>query len=160
MMSKFRIGGFKALAARRKRMASEDGNVLVEMALAVPAILLLFSGIVSFASAFNHQLTLTQAVGAGGQYLQQLRGASTDPCADAFTAIQNAAPMLTPSQISLTFTLNGKVISGNTCSGDQTYLVEGAPVQISATYPCALHAYGMNFANTCQLSAQVTEYEY
>lgn len=145
---------------RRERTRSEQGNVLVELAVALPLIMLLFTGIFAFAAVYNNQIILTQAVGAGGQFLQQLRNTTTDPCKDTLTAIENSAPSLTPANISLTLTLNGTKVSGSTCSGDQSYLVESAPVTVSATYPCKLQIYSMTFASGCQLSAQITEYEY
>ena len=151
---------FAALVARKKLLKGEGGNVIVEMALALPVLLLLFTGVCSFAAAYSNQLTLTQAVGVGGEYLQQLRGTTTDPCKDTLTAIENAAPYLTPSNISLTLTMNGTKVSGSTCAGDQTDLVQGTPTTVQATYPCVLSAYSMKFTGTCQLSAAVTEYEY
>lgn len=153
-------GHISALKLRKARIRNEEGSVMVEIALALPMLMLLFTGVMSFAAAYNNQLTLTQAVGAGGQLLQQLRSSTTDPCTDALTAIENSAPSLDPAKINLTLTLNGNKHSGSSCSGDQTDLVEGAPVTVSATYPCALQAFGMKFASSCQLFAQVTEYEY
>lgn len=150
----------RALIARDKRNRNQEGSVLVELAVALPMLLLLFTGVLSFASAYSNQLTLTQAVGSGGQYLQQIRNSTTNPCQDVLTQIENSAPSLNPSSISLTLTLNGTSVPGNSCSGDQSDLIEGAPVTVLATYPCNLHAFSMNLGSSCQLSAQVTEYEY
>lgn len=151
---------FGALKGRRNPMANQDGNVIVEMAVALPVLMLLFTGVMSFATAYSNSLSLTQAVGIGGEVLQQSRGSTTNPCATVLTAIENAAPYLTPSSISLTLTMDGTKVTGSTCSGDQSDLVQGTPVTVSATYPCVLGIYNMKFTNTCQLSAQVTEYEY
>lgn len=160
MTTSNRGGSIRALKLSKARIRNEEGNIIVEIALALPMLMLLFTGVMSFAAAYNNQLTLTQAVGAGGQFLQQLRSSSADPCKDAMTAIENSAPSLNPAKINLTLTLNGNKHSGSSCSGDQTDLVEGAPVTVSATYPCVLQAYGIKFTSACQLSAQVTEYEY
>ena len=54
----------------------------------LPLLLLVFTGIFDFGIAYYNQLTLTQAVGAGAQYLQQIRTSTTDPCADTLTAIR------------------------------------------------------------------------
>lgn len=137
----------------------EVGSQLVELAVVMPILLALITGICSFGLAFNHELTLTNAVGAGGQYLQLIRTTTTDPCADTFSAIGNAAPGLTAGSISLSFNLNGTTVTGNSCPGDQSYLTSGAPVTVSATYPCSLSIVGSRFS-VCQLSAKVTEYEY
>ena len=148
------------IPAREKSHRNQEGGVLAELAVALPVLMLLITGVFSFAAAYSNQLTLTQAVGAGAQYLQQLRNGSTNPCKDVFTSIENSAPTLNPNSISLTLTMNGTSVSGNSCSGDQSYLIEGAAVTVNATYPCNLNVFSMNLGSSCQLSAQVTEYEY
>jgi len=160
-MVKLQIGlPRQAFALKRTRLQSdEQGSSLIEIALATPVLLTLFTGICAFAIAFNNQLTLTDAVGTGAQYLQLIRTSSTDPCADTVTAITNAAPNLNVSNISLTFNFNGTVTTAKKCPGYQTDLVQGQPVSVSATYPCTLAVYGQTFS-ACQLSAKVTEYEY
>jgi Flp pilus assembly protein TadG len=153
-------GHISALKLRNARIRNDEGSILVELAVTLPVLMLLITGVFSFAAAYSNQLTLTQAVGSAGQYLQQIRTSTTDPCKDVLTQIEDSAPSLTPGSISLTLTLDGKSLPGNTCSGDQSYLIEGAPVTVNATYPCNLRAFSMNFGSSCQLSAQVTEYEY
>ncbi len=151
---------FAGLKARKNPLVKDDGNIIVELALTLPVLMLLFTGVISFAIAYGNQLTLTQAVGVGGEYLQQLRGSTTDPCASVLSAVENAAPYLTASNISLTITMNGTKESGSSCPGDQTNLEQGTPVTVYATYPCTLSIYSMKFTSACQLSAEVTEYEY
>jgi Flp pilus assembly protein TadG len=145
---------------RRLRFRGEEGNALVELALVLPVFLALLTGIFSLGLMLSNQLTLTQATGSGGQRLQQLRTTTTDPCADTLSAIKSAAPSLNGSNIGLSLTLNGTKVSGSSCSGDQSYLAEGTAVTVSTTYPCSLAVYGTKFASGCQLTAQVTEYEY
>ena len=145
---------------RGVRSRGEDGNSLVEIALILPVFLAFVTGIGSFAIALGNQLTLIQATGAGGQYLQEIRTSSTNPCADTMTAITNASPNLAAANIGLTLTMNGTAVNAKTCSGDQTYLVQGSAVTVATTYPCTLSVYGIHFANSCQLTASVTEYEY
>jgi Flp pilus assembly protein TadG len=135
------------------------GSALIETALALPLLLMILTGVCVFAVAFNNELALTGGVGAGGQYLQLIRTSSTDPCKDTLTAIENAAPNLTPANITLSFSFNGTAVSGNSCPGDETDLVQGQPATVTATYPCSLAMYGKTFSG-CQLSAKVTEYEY
>lgn len=138
----------------------EEGSALVEIALTMPMLLMVMTAICTFAIGFNNQLTLTSAVGSGAQYLQLIRTTTTDPCQDTLRAIENAAPSLTPSSITLSFSLNGTPVSGNSCAGDQSDLAQGQPVTVTAKYPCALAIYATKFATGCQLSASVTEYEY
>ena len=154
----------KSLGGRLRAWLShgDEGGALIEIALTVPVLLGLVTGICTFGIAFSNQLTLTQAVGTAGQYLAQIRTTSTNPCADAFTALKNAAPNLKPANIAMTVIMNGTTPTqtGNSCSGAQTNLVQGSSVTVQATYPCTLAIYGVSFASGCQLTAKVTEYEY
>ena len=165
----------KACSCRRGKIGvyasfgvSEEGGALIEMALTVPLMLALLVGMSSFGIAYKNQIVLTQATGIAAQYLAQIRTSSTDPCADVFTALKNAAPGLTSSSISVTVTMNSvtPTQTGNSCSGSQTNLVQGQPVSVYATYPCTLpiiQMYNQKFvgnAGTCSLAAKVTEYEY
>jgi Flp pilus assembly protein TadG len=156
--------------SRGRGMWDEHGNILVEIGLSLPLLLLMFVGIFDFGIAYNNQLTLTQAVGSGAQYLQTIRTTTTNPCSDTLTAIENAAPMLTGSNISLALNLNGtnEPPSGTpttslSCSGAQSYLTAQTPVTVTATYPCSLplvFTRGVTWVSSCSLSATVTEYEY
>jgi Flp pilus assembly protein TadG len=138
----------------------ESGAALVEIALTLPVLLAVMTGIFSFGFAFSHQLTLTQATGTGAQYLQQIRSTTLDPCKDTLAAISGAAPGLNAAGIGLTLTMNGTSVSGSSCSGSQSNLLQGQPVRVAATYPCSLMIYGIKYDSSCQLGAQVTEYEY
>lgn len=138
----------------------EEGAALIETALTLPILLGVVTGICSFGVGFNNQLALVSAVGAGAQHLQLIRTTSADPCAETLTAIEAAAPQLTPANITLSLNLDGTTVSGSSCQGDQVYLVQGQQITVTAKYPCALAIYGTSFTNACQLSAKVTEYEY
>jgi Flp pilus assembly protein TadG len=139
---------------------SDEGNPLVEMALVVPVLMTVMTGLITFAMAFSNQVTLTQAVGTAGQYLSQIRTSTTDPCADTFNALKNAAPGLNSATITMSVTMSGTKYTANSCSGSQTKLVQGSTVTVYATYPCNLEIYKMNFTTACTLAAKVTEYEY
>ena len=73
------------------RFRGEDGNALIEIAMVLPVFLAFVTGIGSFAIALGNQITLIQATGSGGQYLQQIRTSTTNPCKDTLTAIENAS---------------------------------------------------------------------
>ena len=146
-----------------RRMCDEHGSILVEVAISMPLLLLVFTGIFYFGIAYSNQLTLTQAVGAGAQYLQQIRTSTTDPCADTLTAIENAAPTLTPGSISLTLNHERNSSPGIVVPRGSADLAQKEPVTVTATYPCALpivFTRGPTWISTCQLSATVTEFEY
>jgi Flp pilus assembly protein TadG len=136
------------------------GQSMLELAFVFPLMLMVVTGIFAFSFAFYEKLQLEAGVDAGSRYLQIIRTSTSDPCADTLTAIENAAPSLNPSQIGLTLTMNGTAVNAKSCAGDQTDLVQGSLVTVLATYPCTLPIYGMTFASNCQLSAQVSEYEY
>jgi Flp pilus assembly protein TadG len=145
----------------------EEGNSLVEFALTLPILMAVLMAIFEFGIAFNNQLQLTQAVGAGAQYLQTARQATTDPCQDTLNMIKNSAPTLNPANISLTLTMDGNTpVSESSCSGDESELVQGYPATVYASYPCNITLFGINLGGlttrkfTCNLTAQVTEYEY
>jgi Flp pilus assembly protein TadG len=150
-----------AALLRSRLRPAEEGGALVEIALVLPILATLVLGIFSVGVMFMNYLDLTEATGAGAQYLQLIRTSTSDPCGDTFTAIKNAAPGLVSASVNLNFTLNGTPVSGTSCPGDQSDLEAGQPVSVTATYPCNLSIYGVNFAPSgCTLSATATEYEY
>lgn len=149
-----------AVARLRAWLGASEGGALVEFALVLPMMMVVVTGLFSFGIALNNQLELTQAVGSGAQYLQTIRATTSNPCSDTFNAIKAAAPNLHSANISLTLTMSGTAVSGSTCSGSQSNLTQGGSVTVAATYPCNLFVYGLNLGTSCNLQAQVTEYEY
>jgi Flp pilus assembly protein TadG len=145
---------------RMRLFTRETGNALVEFAFVLPMMMVVITGLYSFGVTLSNQIALTQATGAGAQYLITLRGNTTDPCADTLTAIQSAAPNLNTSALNLTLTMNGVAVSGNSCAGQSSSLMQGQAVTVATTYPCSLLIYGLNLGSGCQLAAQVTEFEY
>jgi Flp pilus assembly protein TadG len=135
------------------------GQALIELAVSLPILLLIVTGIATFGIAFNNYLSLTNAVTIGGQILSVSRGQTTDPCATAATAIHNAAPLLNSTGISLSFNLNGVGYPGASCdsAGAVGNLASGATAQVTATYPCSLIVYGANLSPGCTLTAQIAE---
>jgi Flp pilus assembly protein TadG len=141
----------------------ENGQAMVEMALALPVLLLVLTGILTFGLAFNNYVLLTEATSIGARTLAISRGATTDPCATASSAVIAAAPLLAPASLSFTFVLNGASYTGTSCSsgssttGAAANLVQGANAIVTVTYPCSLIVYGANYAPHCSLQAQMTE---
>jgi Flp pilus assembly protein TadG len=147
----------------RRRARDEEGQAMVEMALALPVLLLVLTGILTFGLAFNNYVLLTEATSIGARTLAISRGATTDPCATASSAVIAAAPLLTPASLSFSFVLNGSSYTGTSCSsgssttGAAANLVQGANAIVTVTYPCSLAVYGANYAPHCSLQAQMTE---
>jgi Flp pilus assembly protein TadG len=149
----------------RLGVKNDQGTAMVEMAVVLPVLLLLMTGMCTLGITCNYYLELTDAVSIAGRQLAISRSATLDPCASVYANIKNAAPFLNASQITLTTTIGTDVEKGNTCSGTLTSgppseLVQGAVVTVTATYPCTVAVYGnANIAPGCTLHAQVTELE-
>ena len=155
----------RRLAARIRAFLSSgsEGGALIEMALSLPIVFLVLTGVFTFSVATNQKLEHAEAVNVGGARLAVDRG-DTNPCSTVAGVIAAAAPGLKSSSISLTFTLGTASTSGtaasSTCAGTggaaNANLVSGGTAEIVATYPCSLIVYGKNFG-TCSLSSQITE---
>jgi len=135
------------------------------MALVLPILMLVLTGIFSFGIAMANYMQLTEAVDVGGRQLAISRGMGGDICAAAVTAIQNAAPSLNPANMTFTIVLNGDNVGGTTCNtaaaiADMAAAVKATPpgsAQVTVTYPCNLAIYGRNLVPSCHLTAQTTE---
>lgn len=131
----------------RAFLASDsEGNALVEMAVTLPLIMLIMTGIFSFSMALYQKLQLAEAVAAAGRQLAVDRG-SHDPCADVMNAIYNGAPGLSQSVLSqgVVITINGTTEPSGTCPGsgttganDDLNNAQGKNVQIQVSYPITL----------------------
>jgi len=146
----------------RSLRTGEEGNALVEFTLVLPILIMVVLGIYIVGIAYNNQTVLTNAVNIGGNYLSTLTPSNTtDPCADTFTQIKNAAGILTPGSIKVSFSLEGTSVPAAynpSCGGDQSLLSSKANVTVTATYPCNLVIEGINFAPSgCNLYATITE---
>lgn len=133
-----------------------QGGALVEFSVTLPVILLLMTGIFSFSMALYQKLQMAEAVSAAGRVLAVDRG-DTDPCKTTAAALYAAAPLLSKSNMTISFTLNGVPVGSGvtTCSGT-TNMISGQPAQIVATYPVGVGVYGKNFG-TFNLGTQITE---
>jgi Flp pilus assembly protein TadG len=158
LLGKFRAG---------RGMGSETGAAMVELAMVLPVLMLMVTGVFAFGIAFNNYLELTNATDIGGRLLAIDRLNTKDPCADAVAAIEHAAPYLKPANLSFSFVLNTTAYPANTttCSSTSTTtgaaanLIQSDPVTVTVTYPCTLGVYGKNLVPGCTLTAQVTELE-
>lgn len=157
---------FKSRSRGRLSLAllcrGERGSALVEFALILPMMLMLTTGLLVFGVAMNNYLQLTNAVSIGARALAVDAGttAGADPCAAGVTAIENAAPALTPGNLTFTFTLNGTAypqVSCNTTAAANN-LSSGTTVTVTATYPLNLSVFGRVFSQShAVLSATSTE---
>jgi Flp pilus assembly protein TadG len=152
------------IAARIRALSRNEGSSLVEMAVTLPVVLIVMTGIFAFSIALNQRLQLTEAVSAGGRVLALDRG-DPDPCTTVSNTIYAAAPSLAKANMTISFTLNGVKSNGTkgtatACDPSGTNanpnLVLGDSAVINVTYPCTLIWYKTNFG-ACTLTSQITE---
>ncbi len=141
----------------------DTGGALVEMALVMPVLLCLMTGIFSVSTALYQKLQLAEALSSGGRVLAAERGMA-DPCADATTAIDSASPGLASQNVGLTIVINGNTYGTNkptvscTAAGgaNNPLMPAGAIATIQATYPCSLSIYNIR-GLSCAISSQIAE---
>ena len=154
-------GWHRCQRALRTLNRRTEGSALVEFALALPILLMLLTGIMSFGTALMHYETLAHATADAAQYLVTLRGQTTDPCADAYSAFTAAAsPGLDITQVQgFSVQLGSNSAGGKTCSGNQSQMKVGDPATVKAQFPCNVGVYGVSLTPGCMLNSQITEYE-
>ena len=82
--------GLRSESSPHFLVSSEHGGALVEIAVAMPILMVMLTGIFSFSIALYQKLQLSEAVSNGGRYLATARG-QTDPCSLTTSAIYAAA---------------------------------------------------------------------
>ncbi|HEX4285006.1 MAG TPA: TadE family protein [Terracidiphilus sp.] len=161
----------KSILSRIRRFLRSDseGGALVEMAVTLPLIMLIMTGIFSFSMALYQKLQLAEAVAAAGRQLAVSRG-SHDPCADVTNAIYNGAPGLDKTSLNqgLVITINGHTETSASCPGPGATGAnadldgaEGQNALVKVTYPTMLNVLniwgtGPGFGSV-NLVSQVTE---
>ncbi len=157
-------GYVKALRARLFHSVfggRNEGSAIVEMAVTLPIMMAVMTGIFSFSIALYQKLQLAEAVSNAGHVLATDRG-DNDPCTTATNAIYAAAPGLAHANLTLTYTLNGHAYAAGTtaCAASggaaNSYMVANGSAQIQATYTCSLAVYGMHYTS-CSVQSQITE---
>jgi Flp pilus assembly protein TadG len=150
-----------ALKTLQRLVSREAGSALVEMAVALPIMMVMLTGIFSFSMALYQKLQLAEAVSNGGRFLATERG-DTDPCQNTTNAIYAAAPGLSQGSVSLTYTIGTQSYAAGTtsCPGAggaaNPNMTAGGNATIQASYPCSLSVYGMKFTS-CTVASQITE---
>ncbi len=148
--------------APRLEFKNEEGSQIVEIALLLPIVLMIVTGLWQLGLVYSDMIALTQAAAAGAQVLQSDRlSTSNDPCADTYNAIVNASPRLVASNISLTISINNhSPVTGNSCSGNQSQLAMGGPVTVQVNYPYRVSIYGISLKTGTMSSGTLSEIEY
>ena len=135
------------------RAGSESGSALVEAAMVLPILLVVVLGIGRFGITFNNYIIVTDAVRAGGRQLALSRGLA-NPCLAAKNRVLSAATSLAPASLTITTVVNSTSYAG-TCNA--AVMTVGSDATVTATYPCDLAVFGINYAPGCTLTSTVTE---
>lgn len=157
---------------------SESGQAMVEMALVLPLLLLILTGIMSIGIILEQYQVLTISTSDGARAFALSRGqsspalAASDPCAYAATIAEQAASTLNPSNITYTmyFTPPGgstttwsNVTTTSGCAGftlgdglDGTTNDVNGTVEMVAKYPVTPLVFGWA---TTKLNMQVSASE-
>jgi Flp pilus assembly protein TadG len=136
------------------QLADSDGGSIIEMALVVPIMMMMITGLFSIGIALNNYMELTNGVDAGARAFALSRGITvssgsgssqiTDPCAYAVSTAKASGPVLSSSAatFSITWTPNGGSATkySTTCNG--ITLTSGDTVQVQVTYPVSMIVYG------------------
>jgi Flp pilus assembly protein TadG len=154
--------------------SSEEGQALVELALASSMLLVVVTGILIFGIFEMQVMSLTEGVNNAGRALAVSAGLTLDPCDAAAKAVKSAAPLLGSSNLSYSIVLNptptmgsstNHTYSGASCSSTSTTtgapgnLLSGGSVTVTATdNNCSLRIFGKNFMpNGCSITQSITE---
>ncbi len=154
-----RLTGRMRAAMRRpgKRfLRNTEGGALVEFAMVLPMMMLIITGIFYLGIALAMYLQLTNATDISARLLSVSRGQTTDPCSTAANAFYAAAPNLSHSNLTFTYSLDGQGYSGTTCTAGAAYLVQGTSAQMTVQYPVHLGIYGLGWS-AITLKSQTTE---
>lgn len=146
--------GFRRVLARL--LSEQDGGPLVEFAMVLPWMLLTLTGIFYLGVALTLYLQLTNATDIGARQLSISRGQTSDPCSTAATAIEAAAPNLSTSSLSFSYTIDGQAYTGTTCTAGAPYMIQGKSAVVQASYPVHLGIFLLGWS-TVTLKAQTTE---
>ena len=139
---------------RFRRLHGQRGSAIIEMSVALPVLILMVFGIARFGIAFNNFIVLTDATRVGARSLAISRG-SADPCTTARTKLLNAATSLNSANVTITSHVNNTNYSG-ACAGQGTTMAAGDEARLTATYPCSVVIFGINFIPSCTMTAQTS----
>jgi Flp pilus assembly protein TadG len=154
------------LRAGSALLHEEEGGPLVEMAFALPLMMLLITGVFSLGLMMSSYLMVSHAVDVGARNLALSRGATTNPCSDTISVIQSAAPTAALNA-TYTFKIGSDTFSGasNSFSGSGSSdcsqlgvsdMVAGDTATVSVTYPYQLLIYLWS-AKTYNITASTSE---
>lgn len=130
------------MSYRRKTISlrAQKGQTMAEFALVLPLLTLLLFGVIQFGIAFNHYITLTDAVRAGAR-----KGAVgrhlTDPEGSVIAQVQAAATDLKPADLLIDV---------------ESSWQPGEEVRVHASYPYSISLLGL-VVKSGRMNSETTE---
>ncbi len=127
---------------RRKRthFRAQNGQTMAEFALVLPLLALLLFGVIQFGIAFNHYITLTDAVRAGARKGAVGRHLS-DPEGSVIAQVRASATDLKPAELAIDV---------------ESSWMPGEEVRVSASYPYSINLFGV-VVKSGRLNSETTE---
>ena len=132
------------ILARLLRFRGEEGTELVEFAIVVPGLMIVLTGVASFALAFYSLQQLGNATTTAVQLVAADQGLVSDPCATAQSSVQSTLPNWTPGKFSYEMwvvSTSGTTTYSSTSSGGNT------------TFSCTAVGWGTNGVAADQMEA-------
>lgn len=139
-----------SLAHRLRRFlhrGGEDGNALVELAIALPIMMTILTGTASFSMGLFYLQQLGNATATAAQVLGSEQALVTNPCALVVTTITTALPNWTASKISYSvsitdasgtahpFPTTGMTTGSSfSCTAGAADMAQNEPVTVTVSY--------------------------
>jgi Flp pilus assembly protein TadG len=121
----------------------EEGNALVELAFVAPILMIMLTGLASFAMALYSYQQLGYAVSAAAQQVGAEQGLITDPCATLESDITTALPGWTVNKFTFTTTITNASgpntfgpLAGTsfTCTSGASDMTLNEPMSVTVSY--------------------------
>lgn len=152
--------GFKSWLRRRlAKLRGQHGSAMIEIALVLPILLLVVTGIVNVGLMVFNYLSLTNATQMAAEQVAISRALTNDPCALAVNTVVAAEQGLNTTALGYQLTINGTVYNGTTCTAGNGTLrnAQYDPMRLKVTYPCSLKVYGATLISNCTMTSVMSE---
>jgi Flp pilus assembly protein TadG len=127
--------------SRAMRVKGEEGNALIELAIALPVVLALLTGAASFSMAFYNLQQLETATSFAAQQLAGSQSLTSDPCASVQTWVTQMLPNWSASKFTYTVVITNSTNtfgpttgSSFSCKSGAADLTANQPVTVTVTY--------------------------
>ena len=128
-------------------LGTEDGNALIELAIAMPIMMTILTGTASFSLGLFYLQQLGNATATAAQVLGSEQALISDPCAKVVTTVTTALPNWTASKISYSVTITDSsgtahpfpssgMTTGSSfsCQSGAADMAQNQPVSVTVSY--------------------------